>query len=370
MMAIDSRFGLIPLPLSDSNKATLNELMVDFNTGHIYLKGKDKNLSKTFELEQRLTEMEDRLRSYQTHYTLSGTLLYNSIIVPEGVTKTLLNGSVRITGANSLTNIAIQFNKKYCSFYYSPLESYFISMDVDGVVKEATMLTNGTPAKLQSDLARNHNVKVNQKISSIVYNSDNPSITEVEPVIYVDLSGGAVTLRSVVVNRLDTNLYNSIGLGDSLHIDYRYADSYLLEKLGVVAGKGFNSTKSDCFKIYKQGTTHVGYLKIFLPNNIIKPGRYALQIVLKNTGATSMNVMLNPQLGNKNFRVNPSQYTPDVDGRVIVNLSFSWDFYKDGTSEMPYILINSGNDQTILVESVHIMRSYSSSFSDNTLWAI
>lgn len=209
------RFGLIPLPVANSADADPGEFMLD-PAGHVYIKGQGVNISKTLELENRLLEIENRAKSFQNHFTLSGALLLKSLVLPTGVTSSLVNGVVKLSGATSLTNAQIKFDKKYCGFIYSPLESYFMSMDVDGIVKEATMLTNSiATTKLKSSLARNNKSKVNQKISSIIYNSDDTTISEVEPVIYIDLSGGTVSIRSIVINRMDFNMYNPISIGDA-----------------------------------------------------------------------------------------------------------------------------------------------------------
>lgn len=369
MPTIDPRFGLIPLPISEQMRAVPYEFMTQSSTGHIFIKQADGTVvSKTVDLEERMIELENRRKATETHVTLTGDLLTKSLILPAGVlASTQANGSVRLTGATSLTASQIGFVSKYCGFLYSAMESYVIGLDVDGIVSEMTMISQ-SGKKIKSELANNSVSKVNVKLSSVVFSDDDASIKEVSPVIVCNFSGGAITIRSLIVNKMDTNLYNCIDYGSSLHIDYRYAKSHLLVQNGIVSGKG-GIIDTECFKIYKTGVTHIGYLKIFLPNNIVRQGSYALQLVMRNKAARMLDIDFNPAGITNNFRVNTTTYTPNINGRILVNLKFEWDNDFDATKDTPYVMISCGNEDIALIESVHIVRIYPAKYSDNSLWA-
>lgn len=74
MAGTDPRFGLIPLPLSQSGRAVANEFLLDPNTGHIYIKKADGTLlSKTVELENRINAILKRAELVEDTIVIPGS---------------------------------------------------------------------------------------------------------------------------------------------------------------------------------------------------------------------------------------------------------------------------------------------------------
>lgn len=374
------RFGIIPLPISNIADGVANEMMTQPSSGHIYIKQQDGTaVSKTVELEDRLKELEDRLSATNTHLTLVTETLLRSLVLPNGVSATILsNGDVRLTGPTSLTNALINFDKRYCNFNYNVMDAYIISVDsMGGEISNMSLnSSNGSASNiLSSEMVGLSSTRFSAcKLSAIVYPTDTnrvPLRNTLTPVIRCNFSRGAVTIRALSVSKMDINVLNAIDYGSGIHIDHRYCESHLIDVNGVVPhiiSNGPNSNDSPCFKIFKTGAAHTGYLKIMMPHNVIKAGSYALQLVLRNNDARMLDITFFPTGLNGNFRVDTTTYTPDVNGRVTVNLKFEWDYASDVSRAMSYIMINCGNTDIALVESVHITRMYPAKYSDNSLW--
>lgn len=71
-MSPNPRFGFKPAPISYLSQVEDGEFLADFNNGHLYVKSKNKALSKTVENENRLDEMVKRF-AYQNPQLIMGS---------------------------------------------------------------------------------------------------------------------------------------------------------------------------------------------------------------------------------------------------------------------------------------------------------
>lgn len=73
MADLQARFGLKVLPLSQKDKAVEGEVVLDPNTGHIYVKNNGVLISKTLELEERLNNLMATLKNRTTNVSFTGS---------------------------------------------------------------------------------------------------------------------------------------------------------------------------------------------------------------------------------------------------------------------------------------------------------
>lgn len=74
-----ARFGLKVLPLSLSDQAVNGEIILDPNTGHLYVKNNGKLISKTVELENRLNKLVSDLKFRTTSLSFNGSDMSNFV---------------------------------------------------------------------------------------------------------------------------------------------------------------------------------------------------------------------------------------------------------------------------------------------------
>lgn len=368
-----ARFGLIPLNVSNKNIATTNEFLINPTDGHIYIKQKDGSLvSKTVELEERLEKIEMRQKYTESYITLNGKFLLDSIIVPSGVSKSLMNGDVKLSCTRNGV-YGFKINKEYFNMAYTNSDTYMLAMDVYG---DCTELTVSNQLDQICESVMFGQMKKSGLVTSVVFKTDKHSVNT-DMYIYFKLnmvSTEYVLVKNLTLFKINNTLLNAIDLGGNLHIDAKDSvGSDILESrnLSVSNYRGTNSQKDT--KVFNLITTSGGMidkcLNIYLDSNLLTSGRYSLQIICKDNTATGLYVEIyHPSLPTKKFKVNTTAYTKIVDS-IVINLAFDWDVPINLTTR-PYLKIYTEKNQTAKIESVHIQRSYAGAYSDNSRWQI
>lgn len=247
------RFGFMPLPLAKQAIAVSGELLSDANTGHLYLKNGNRINSKTLELEDHITDINEFTKSAWVAISINSEN-YNLFTTNSNINSNSDNTLSSSNGVLAMNRVQIK---------YDPLTVYTISVraKIGGVARAYFVDEHGNEFDC---------VLRNSSGTDYIYRLESTSVGNSILYPVVELKGVGNTVESILIYKALSNTLDNISDTNGNIFGGNDIDETLIDSITIV-----NNDKS-----FTVNNAHP--IRVTIPKEALKSGLYTLVLRAKN----------------------------------------------------------------------------------------